>query len=159
MIFARFAGDARRVVRRAEREAVELGSPVIEAEHLLLALTWTDEAAMAMVGLDRETVVLALETEWERSLAAVGIVAGDFDLPARRVEGHPRMAASARTALERAVKAAAARKDRRFVAGHVLLGLLQADAGTVPRALSLTGFDRAELKDRSAALLAERVGG
>jgi ATP-dependent Clp protease ATP-binding subunit ClpA len=155
MIFGRFTGDARRVVRCAEREAFDLGSPAIEAEHLLLALTGTDEATMAAVGLDRETVVLALETERERSLMAVGIAAGDIDVPPRRVEGHPRMAASAKTALERAVKAAAARKDRRIVGGHILLGILQAEAGTVPRALALAGLDRAELKDRAAALLAD----
>jgi ATP-dependent Clp protease ATP-binding subunit ClpA len=155
MIFGRFTGEARRVVRCSEREAFDLGSPAIEAEHLLLALTGTDEATMAAVGLDRETVVLALETERERSLMAVGIAAGDIDVPPRRVEGHARMAASAKTALERAVKAAAARKDRRIVGGHILLGILQAEAGTVPRALALAGLDRAELKDRAAALLAD----
>lgn len=158
-MFSRFTGDARRVVRCAEREARELGSPTVEAEHLLLALTWTDEATMAAAGLDREAVSLALEAERERSLMAVGIAAADFDLPPRRIVGHPRMAASAKLALERAVKAAAARKDRRIVAGHILLGILQAEAGTVPRALAQAGVDRQDLRERAAALISPRTAG
>lgn len=42
---------------------------------------------MTAAGLDRETVIGALEAERERSLMAVGIAAGDFDLPPRRIEG------------------------------------------------------------------------
>ncbi len=154
-MFNRFTGDARRVVRCAEREARDLGSATVEAEHLLLALTWADEAALAAAGLDRETIVIALEAERERSLMAVGIAAGDIDLPRRRIEGHPRMAASAKTALERAVKAAAARRHRRIAAGHILLGVLQAEAGTVPRTLAHAGVDRTELRQRAAAHLGE----
>jgi ATP-dependent Clp protease ATP-binding subunit ClpA len=114
------------------------------------------EATMAAAGLDREAVALALEAERERSLMAVGIAVGDFDLPPRRIVGHPRMAASAKTAIERAVKAAAARRDRRILGGHVLLGILQAEAGTVPRALVQAGVDRDELKERAAAALISR---
>jgi ATP-dependent Clp protease ATP-binding subunit ClpA len=154
-MFNRFTGDARRVVRCAEREARSLGSSSIEAEHLLLALPWTNDATMAAAGLDRETVIGALEAERERSLMAVGIAAGDFDLPPRRIEGRPAIAASARVALERALKTAAARKHRRVVAGHVLLGVLQAEAGTVPRALAQVGVDRQELRARAAAHLGE----
>lgn len=110
---------------------------------------------MTAAGLDRETVIGALEAERERSLMAVGIAAGDFDLPPRRIEGRPAIAASARIALERALKTAAARKDRRVVAGHVLLGVLQAEAGTVPRALAHAGVDRQELRERAAAHLGE----
>ncbi len=103
-MFNRFTGDARRVVRCAEREARSLGSSSIEAEHLLLALTWTNDVTMAAAGLDRETVIGALEAERERSLMAVGIAAGDFDVPSRRIEGRPAIAASARIALERALR-------------------------------------------------------
>ena len=35
--------------------------------------------------------------------------------------------------------------------GHILLALLRAEAGTVPRALKEAGVDRAELNDRVAA--------
>ena len=155
-MFNRFTGEARRVVRCAEREARELGSPTVEAEHLLLALTWADEPTMAAAGLDRETIVYALDAEREQSLMSVGIAAGDIGVPPRRIEGHPRVAASARIALERALKAAAARRDRRVVAGHILLGLLAAEAGTVPRALAQAGVDRRELADRTAAVIGER---
>jgi ATP-dependent Clp protease ATP-binding subunit ClpA len=158
-MFSRFTSDARRIVRCAENEARDFGSPAVEAEHLLLALTWTDEATMAAAGLDREAVALALQAERERSLTAVGISAADFDPPPRRIDGHPRMAASARLALERAVNAAAARKARRIVAGHILLGILQAEAGTVPRALAQAGVDRQELRERAAALVSSRTAG
>ena len=73
----------------------------------------------------------------------------------RGARGHPRMAASAKTALDRAVRAAAARRHRRIAAGHILLGVLQAEAGTVPRALALAGVDRTELRQRAAAHLGE----
>jgi ATP-dependent Clp protease ATP-binding subunit ClpA len=84
---------------------------------------------------------------------AIGIAAGDFDLPPAPVTDHPRFAASAKAALGRAVKASAARHDRRIVAGHVLLGLLDAEAGTVPRALAAAEVDRNDLRASTVAWL------
>ena len=43
-MFERFTHEARAAVKDAEGEARELGSPTIEAEHLLLALTRQDPA-------------------------------------------------------------------------------------------------------------------
>ena len=144
-MFERFTHDARAVVKGAEAEAVELGSPTIEAEHMLLALARRDPT-LAAAGLDHDAVLLALDAERERSLAAVGVAAGDFDIPPVRVARKPQFAASAKTALERAVRAALARGDRRIEGGHLLLALLQAQAGTVPRALEQAGVDRDELR-------------
>ena len=79
-MFERFTRDARQVVRSAETLAAGLGSPTTEAEHLLLALS-DCEPVLADVGLDHDGVLSALQAERERSLRAVGIELGDFDLP------------------------------------------------------------------------------
>jgi ATP-dependent Clp protease ATP-binding subunit ClpA len=154
-MFERFTREARQVVKAAETQARGMGSPTIEAEHLLLALASCDPplAALAAAGLDHDAVLVALDSERERSLIAVGITAGDFDLPPAPPTLKPRFAASAKTALERALRGAVARSDRRLESGHILLGVLAAEAGTVPRALELAGVDRVELRDRTAAAL------
>jgi ATP-dependent Clp protease ATP-binding subunit ClpA len=146
-MFERFTREARAVVKEADGEARRLGSRTIEAEHMLLAL-----AGHEPLGLDRDEILRALEAERERSLMAVGISAGDFDLPPAPVT-RPRMAASAKVALERSLRASLARSDRRIEAGHILLGVLAAEAGTVPRALALADIDRDELRTRTAAWL------
>jgi D-alanyl-D-alanine carboxypeptidase len=150
-MFERFTRDARQVVRSAETLASGLGSPTIEAEHLLLALAEC-QPVLADAGLDHDGVLAALEAERDRSLLSVGISAGDFELPPAPLT-KPRMAASSKLALERALRAAVARADKRLDGGHILLGVLAADAGTVPRALEIAGIDRAELRDRAAASL------
>jgi ATP-dependent Clp protease ATP-binding subunit ClpA len=151
----RFTTDARSAVKAAHTHARGLGSPTIEAEHLLLALASREPAvpALADAGLDHDAVLDALDTARVRSLMAVGIAAGDFDLPPAPVTRSPRLAASARTALERAVRLAAARSDRRIRAEHVLLGVLQAEAGTVPRALAAAEVDVDALRAGATAWL------
>ena len=146
-MFERFTRDARAVVKDADGEARRLGSRTIEAEHMLLAL-----ARREPFGLDHDEVLRALEAERERSLMAVGIAAGDFEVPPAPVTP-PKMAASAKVALERSLRASVARSDRRIAAGHLLLGVLAAEAGTVPRALALADIDRDELRTRTAAWL------
>jgi ATP-dependent Clp protease ATP-binding subunit ClpA len=158
-MFERFTRSARDVVAAAEAEARALGSPTVDAEHLLLALAGPQGAALRSVlagaGLDRQGVLDALETERERSLTAVGVSARDFDLPAApRTGARPRWGASAKLALERSLRAALDRGDRRIEPGHILLGLLRAEAGTVPRALAAAGIDRDELADAVAHELA-----
>ena len=157
-MFERFTREARAAVTAAETEARELGSPTIEAEHLLLALTELDPATavggvLADVGLDRDAALAALDSERERSLLAVGISIGEFEITPPRPSDRPRMAASAKRALEHALRISLERGDKRIGAGHVLLALLRAEAGTVPRALSEADVDRTELNDRVAAAL------
>jgi ATP-dependent Clp protease ATP-binding subunit ClpA len=155
-MFERFTREARRVVVAAEAEARALGSPAIEPEHLLLALTRLDQTtpageALAGAGLDHDAVLVALDAERERSLMAVGISIGAFDLPPARPSAKPRIAAGTKSALERALRISLARADKRIGSGHILLALLRAEAGTVPRALKAAGVDAAELNDRLAA--------
>jgi D-alanyl-D-alanine carboxypeptidase len=147
-MFERFSHEARDVVKAAEAQARELGSPTIEAEHLLLALT-DRVAALPSVGLDHDGVLAALEAERDRSLAAVGVSASGFEptpLPTT-----PKFATSAKSALELALREALVRGDKRILPGHLLLGVLRPQAGTVPRALAQAGVDREELRARTTA--------
>jgi D-alanyl-D-alanine carboxypeptidase len=57
----------------------------------------------------------------------------------------PNFGTSAKRALERAVRAAEARRDRRITPQHIALGVLKAGHGTVPRALAIADVDRAAL--------------
>lgn len=153
-MFNRFTHDARAVTTNAVAIARELGSPRVEAEHLLLAVAHDDcPAARAMdaQGLDYDGLVAALEREAERSLAAVGVAAeaGPFSPWVQE----RRFATSANLALERALRAAVTRRHRHIACGHVALGVLRAEVGTVPRALQIAGIDRAELSAAIAATL------
>jgi D-alanyl-D-alanine carboxypeptidase len=158
-MFERFTKEARTIVRRAEQEAEALGSPTIEAEHLLLALADDRAGGAAAVllrdeGLDPGGVHAALERETELSLAAAGVSLADFALPETpsAPRRRPRIAASTRRALERALRTVAARGDRRIGSGHVLVGVLRAEVGTVPRALASAGVDRIALATRAESL-------
>ena len=96
-------------------------------------------------GLDRDGLLAALEAETARSLAAVGVSAE----PPRfspYVET-PRFAASSKLALERALRVAVARKDNHIGPEHVVLGVLRATTGTVPRALECAEVDRVALME------------
>ena len=138
------------VIVRAMHEVHEDGSAMIDAHHLLLSLAAdqgsTAQQVLASAGLDRATVRDALDREFEHSLSMVGVSPTAYDLPRPcRASRQPKMGASARLALERSF-ASARKKDLR--SAHLLLGILQAQIGTVPRALALAGIDQAELADR-----------
>jgi ATP-dependent Clp protease ATP-binding subunit ClpA len=158
-MFERLEMDVRRAaLRAANDEALALGSPTVEAEHLLLALAADPSTPagrlLAQSGLDHGGVLAALDRETERSLAAVGVSLDDFALPRPAApRGSPRLAASSKRALERAVRLAVARGDRSIGAPHLLAGILRAEAGTVPRALAAAGVDRAGLASGAEALL------
>jgi ATP-dependent Clp protease ATP-binding subunit ClpA len=161
-MFERFTKSARVVVTHAETEARALGSRTIEAEHLLLSLTRDEgtplQRVLAEAGLDHDAVRHALDAELERSLVAGGISPSDFDvarIPPQSTR-RPRFATSAKLALERALRAAVARNDRRIEAAHLLLGILRAEAGTVPRALEAANVDRHALATATAATIGAR---
>lgn len=143
-MFERFTREARVVVERAREEALDAGSPSIEAEHLLLALARRGSPALLEVGLDHASCLEALDDELTRSLAVAG-VGWDAPLRSRATLNSPRFGASSKLALERALRVAVERGDRRLDARHVLLGVLRAELGTVPRALEGAGIDRAAL--------------
>lgn len=145
MALARLTKDARAsVLAAAGEEARSSGQDSVEAEHLLLALV--DHPDLRDFGLDRGRLLAALAEEEERSLAVLGVSAGEFDLSctARR----PRRAkhsTSSKLALQRAVKLAIRRGDRRVGARHLLAGVLVAEHGRVPRALRIAAVDVDEI--------------
>lgn len=149
------------VLVRAEHEAREDGSATVEARHLLLAVAGEPDPgvrrALGSVGLDERAIRGALEREFEHSLNAVGVSATAHALPApSRLPTHPGIGASAKLALERGVACASGRKDLR--PAHVLLGILAATVGPVPRALALAGVDRADLVARVRGTLTAGPG-
>jgi len=157
-MFTKFVAESRAAVQEAREIARRLDSPTVEAEHLLLAVAresgTTAHAVLAEAGLDYERIQGALDAEVEESLAAVGVELAAFDLSSTPAATRtPRWGSSAKLALHRAAKLADARRDRRLRAGHIVLGVLRAPAGTVPRALDRAGIDRAELGRRIAATL------
>ncbi|MEA2294073.1 MAG: hypothetical protein QOE86_1712 [Solirubrobacteraceae bacterium] len=152
-MFERFAKTARVVVEGAYHEARSTGSATIEAEHLLLALTDCPDVAPAL-GFDHATLADALDVEFAAALDVVGVSVTTYGPPpAVPVSGKLTVGTSAKLVLERAVRLAAARRDKRLEAAHVALGVLRADRGTVPRALALAGVDRTAAADRVAATL------
>jgi len=154
----RLAPDARTLFAAAEDEARASRSPLVEAEHLLLAMSsqhGTDAGdVLASVGLTHESIATALDSEFAASLTAAGVAIDVAALgrpspePPRRL----RLGASFKAAMQRSVTAAAGSKQIR--PAHLLLGVLGAQVGTVPRALELAGIDRSELVTRTEQFLA-----
>lgn len=154
----------RSIVKEADRQATAARSPAVEAEHLLLAVATTPGTpaydVLIDAGLTTDAIGAALHLNVTRSLAAAGVTWDGSVLgvgpvsasPKRRPAGRTTFGASARLALTRATKVAKGRKDARLSAGCVLVGVLLAEVGTVPRLLAAAGVDRVALL--AAALVA-----
>ncbi len=141
------------VIERAGQEARDDGSAATEAHHLLLAIAAAEEPILLSAGLDREALRAALDREFERSLAAAGAtVAGGPARPSSARTGSPPPGASLKLALERGFQLVKHKRDVR--PAHLLLGIVQAEVGTVPRALALAGVDRAQLAEQVRRALA-----
>ncbi|MBL1111976.1 Clp protease [Streptomyces sp. 110] len=146
------------ILEQGAAEAREDGSAATEAHHLLLAIADDDGSAahrvLTAAGLGRQTIRNALDREFEHSLNAVGVSLASFGLPkpSRDPKRPPKVGASARLALERGFAASTGKKDLRPT--HLLLGILNTGIGTVPRALTLAGIDRADLMARARETLA-----
>jgi ATP-dependent Clp protease ATP-binding subunit ClpA len=151
MTMTTFGSYVHAIMDRGRDEARDDGSAAVEAQHLLLAVAAGPDAssrqALAAAGLDREAIRAALDRELEHSLAAVGVSAAAFDLPrpSPRPDRPSRLGASARLAVDRGFSGVGKKALR---PAHLLLGILLAEAGTVPRALDLAGVDRAGLAER-----------
>lgn len=135
------------VLARAIDEARTRASANVEAEHLLLALA-TDQSPgtaeiLADAHLDHDAIDAALRRERAESLDAAGIAPVDPDtLAASPRQARPGWGTSAKEALTRGHREKSRTRD---VETELLIGVLGATLGTVPRALTLAGIDRAEL--------------
>lgn len=144
------------VLQRARDEAKATGSPSVEAEHVLLAIAahkgTEAQRILGAAGLDRAAILEALDREFEESLAGAGVSLSAFSLPtaSRRHDAVPRWGTSFKLALHRAPRSA---PGGRLDATRLLVGILRAQVGTVPRALSLAGVDRAGLVARTEQAL------
>lgn len=139
------------IIVRAQHEAQDDGSTAVEAHHLLLAIAAepepTTRRVLESVGLDRDAIRGALDQEFEHSLSVVGVSRTTYELPRpSRRPTHPTMGTSAKLALERGFASISRKKDLR--PAYLLLGILSAQVGTVPRALALAGIDRHDLAAR-----------
>jgi D-alanyl-D-alanine carboxypeptidase len=153
----RFDKYLKTMLDQAAVQAKLEGSATMEAQHLLLAVAADKSSAPGRVlvsaGLDSGALRAALSREFEASLNAAGVALSAFEglPPATPDPRHvPHLGASVRLALERCAGSAAGAPMR---PPHLLLGILQAEVGTVPRALALAGFDRADLIARVAQTL------
>jgi D-alanyl-D-alanine carboxypeptidase len=150
------------VLEQAGQEARRDGSDTVEAHHVLLAIAAdrepTTRQVLTSVGLDYPGIREALDREFERSLSAAGVslAAVDAPPPGAAREGAPQLGASVKLALERGLGSVARKKDLRPT--HLLLGIVRAQVGTVPRALALAGVDRAELTERVRRTIATNGG-
>ncbi|GAB2674455.1 hypothetical protein GCM10027088_61580 [Nocardia goodfellowii] len=144
------------VVLRAGQEARQDGSATIEAQHLLLAIAELEGTApqslLIAAGLDAQTIRAALNREFERSLAVAGVTISNLPEASPYSAKEPVLGASSKLALERMARTYA---KRELHPANLLLAILLAEVGTVPRALALAGVDRAELITRISDFRAE----
>ena len=154
-------GHARNAIpqyRQFELEARKDGARFIEAEHMLLALAATSgtEAGRVLIdaGLDHERLAAALRDEQRQSLAFAGVNPLVEGLTEATLLDRPiTFGTSAKAALGRALHACHAQRSHRarLQSIHLLIGILLAELGTVPRALAIAGVDRAALISRARA--------
>jgi D-alanyl-D-alanine carboxypeptidase len=156
---SRFDKFLARVLDQAGREARKDGSASVEAHHLLLAVADSEEPTtrrvLASVGLNYAAIRVALDREFGRSLTAAGVsvAAADVPGPSSAREGSPPLGASVKLAMERGFVSVARKKDLR--PAHLLLGIVRAQVGTVPRALALAGINQDDLTERIQQTLAD----
>lgn len=143
------------VGRQFAAEAKQDGANVIEAEHMLLALAATPDNDAARLlkefGLDHERLADALNEERRQTLAFVGMKAADAKVgEATELDNGPSLGTSAKMAVRRALIGSRHERRRARLRGTDLLaGILEAEFGTVPRALAIAGIDRAALLARA----------
>ncbi|GAA4196157.1 hypothetical protein GCM10022252_43040 [Streptosporangium oxazolinicum] len=146
------------IITEGAVEAQRHGSATVEAQHLLLAVTAQEGTApqrvLASAGLDHQAVRAALDREFDHSLSTVGVSRASFGIPlsSATLRRPPTMGATGKLALDRGFALVSRKKDLR--PAHVLLGILLAEVGTVPRALALAGVDRTDLLTRVRDIVA-----
>ncbi len=144
------------VVRQFAIEAKQDMAKFIEAEHMLLTLaTNSDSDAGKLLneaGLNYRQIASALRDERRRTLAFAGVEPLDEkQAAATELDSPLTLGTSAKTAIKRALMACRDGRPHRprIQSTDLLLGILQAEFGTVPRTLAIAGVDRAALMART----------
>jgi len=139
------------------REAQRDGSATIEAEHLLLAIAAEEESGvrepLRAAGLDPGAIREALEREFRHGLDVAGVVVGELPPPRTAARPPSRIGTSGKRALERSVEIARRGRKKDLRPAHLLLGVLEGNVGTVPRALALAGIDKDDLVAQVSRLI------
>jgi D-alanyl-D-alanine carboxypeptidase len=138
------------VGQRAVAEARLRRAGSVGAEHVLLAIASDPEAApsraLAANGLDYVAIVAAIERERVRSLAVADRDPIPAALTSTARRDKPGWGASVRellrTADKQAAKTAARSGDARALETELVVSILRAEVGTVPRMLAIAGVDR-----------------
>ena len=144
------------VVRQFVIEAKQEAAKFIEAEHMLLTLAANEESDAGRLlhesGLTYRQLASALHDERRRSLSFAGVEPlDDQQTAATELDSPLTLGTSAKVAIKRALAVSHdSRPGRpRIQSTDLLLGILQAELGTVPRTLAIAGIDRAELIART----------
>ncbi|HEY8814971.1 MAG TPA: Clp protease N-terminal domain-containing protein [Candidatus Dormibacteraeota bacterium] len=140
------------VVRQFVTEARQDSAKFVEAEHMLLTLATNKESDACRVlnesGLTYARLMAAMHEERRRTLAFAGVEPLDERQTAVTELHRPlTLGTSAKVAIKRALIAARDGRHRRpcIKSTELLLGILQAELGTVPRTLAIAGVDRGVL--------------
>ena len=148
-----FGETSNRTFQIARHEARKRGSKAVEAEHLLLGLASSPTTVSGRVlidaGLDRERIDAWLQQERRESVAYAGVELRSR-MPIATMEGAAplNLGTSANEAIRRGAVIGHA-ENRVRVGTDLLLGILGAELGTVPRILALAGIDRDRLAART----------
>jgi hypothetical protein len=133
-------GRARLSVRLARAEAALLGAGELRPEHLLLGLL-RDEGGAAAEALRAAGLTLG------KARAAVDGLGDDEPAP-RATGGRLPVSPAARAAMEESLRVAVRRGDSHLGVEHLLLSLLTAGDGGVPRLLAGLGVEARVLEER-----------
>lgn len=145
---------------QAERIAHADGIDQPGAEHLLLAALDLDDgvatAALQSFDVDAAALGAAIVEQHDEALRSVGVIADDNALAAAlpdhdEARGPYRARGSLSLAFQRAI--ALAKQDRAALnSGYLLLAIVEAERGTVARALEHLGIDRTLLRNQTSKL-------
>jgi D-alanyl-D-alanine carboxypeptidase len=140
------------LVRQFEVEAKQHFAKFVEAEHMLLALATDPENEAGRLlhecGLSHGRIDSALREERRLSLAFVGVESlEENQAEATGLDSPLTLGTSAKAAIKRGLVASrGSRPHRPHLQGtDLLLGILQAELGTVPRVLAIAEVDRATM--------------
>jgi ATP-dependent Clp protease ATP-binding subunit ClpC len=144
-VFERFTDRARRVVVRAQEEALTLNHDFIGTEHILLGLVGEGQGA-AVAAL--ESLGISLETVRQRVEDAAP--PGQYSRP-----GHIPFTPGAKKVLELSLSEAKLLGHRYIGTEHILLGLLREGEGVAAQVLTGLGADLDGTRERVVQVLAE----
>jgi hypothetical protein len=143
--FERFTEHARRIVVRAQEEAVALGHRYIGTEHLLLALAASDAGvagrALASLGVEHDAVLTEVVSRVGR---------GEGEPPAGQIPFTPK----SKKVLEFALREARALKHDYIGGEHVLLAIVRERDNVACEILDALGADEAAVRRAVSGLLA-----